>query len=125
MLISNIRQGNMIMRKIFYVLMLFLLSACATETGYQKVVDSWMGSSKINLINTWGIPTNNYKADEHTEYFSYVETSISTDSYGNIYNWKCQTTFTITDDVVTSWKYEGYKCRACDDGFLGTMCKYW
>ena len=122
MLISNIRQGNMIMRKIFYVLMLFLLSACATETGYQKVVDSWMGSSKINLINTWGIPTNNYKADEHTEYFSYVETSISTDSYGNIYNWKCQTTFTITDDVVTSWKYEGYKCRACDDGFFGYMC---
>ena len=116
---------NMIMRKVFSVLMLFLLSGCVTEAGYQKIVNSWMGSNKLNLIDSWGVPTSSYKVDDSTEYFSYVETSISSDSYGNIYNYKCQTTFTITDDVVTSWKYEGNKCRACDDGFWGTVCKYW
>lgn len=76
----------MIMRRVFTVLILFLLSGCATEAGYQKIVDSWMGASKINLIDTWWVPTSNYKADEHTEYFSYVETSVSSDNYGNIYN---------------------------------------
>ncbi len=43
----------MIMRRVFTVLILFLLSGCATEAGYQKIVDSWMGASKINLIDTW------------------------------------------------------------------------
>lgn len=113
------------MKEYIICLMILLLSGCATESGYKRIVDSWMGSSKDNLIDTWGVPTNNYKADKHTEYFSYIDTSISSDGSGNIYNWKCETTFTITDDVVTSWKYKGNKCRACEDGFWGTLCKYW
>lgn len=112
------------MRNILCIMLIVLLSGCATEAGYQKIVNSWMGSDKHDLIEKWGVPTNNYKEDEHTEYFSYVETSVSSDSSGNIYNWKCDTTFTITDDKVTSWKYNGNKCRACDDGFWGTLCKY-
>ncbi len=103
--------------------LLVLLCGCATEAGYQKFVGSWKGATKHRLIEGLGTPTNTYKEDEHIEYFDYIDSSISTDGWGRIQSLQCKTTFTLTDNIVTSWRYEGNNCQACNDGFWGPLCK--
>lgn len=100
-----------------------LLSACATPDGYERILNTWLNSDKQNLIETWGIPTNTYKLNDNIEYFSYLKTSISSIN-GDVYNWKCETTFTIEDNKVVSWKYNGNSCEACDEDVFGSLCKF-
>lgn len=109
-------------KKLFVVLSLIIVSGCATSEGYNRILNTWLNSDKQNLIETWGVPTSTYKLNEHVEYISYLKTSISYIN-GNIYNWKCETTFTIKDNKVTSWKYNGNSCEACNEGFWGSLCK--
>lgn len=106
-----------------YILLLFLLlSGCATSEGYNRMLNTWLDSDKQNLIETWGVPTSTYKLNDHIEYFSYLRTSVSSLD-GTVYNLKCETTFTIKDNKVASWKYNGNNCEACNEGFWGSLCK--
>ncbi len=37
-------------------LSLIVLTGCATQAKYRKVVDSWIGKSSKELVRTWGYP---------------------------------------------------------------------
>jgi hypothetical protein len=39
------------------VLFMFILSGCATFTGYNSMVESYHGIPEAELIRTWGIPS--------------------------------------------------------------------
>lgn len=108
--------------KNLYIFLFVLLSGCATSEGYNRILNTWLDSDKQNLIETWGVPTNTYRLNDHIEYLSYLRTSISSVD-GNIYNWKCETTFTVEDNKITSWKYNGNNCEACNEDFWGVLCK--
>ena len=110
------------MKKLYLFLFLFLLLGCATSEGYNRRLNTWLDSDKQNLIETWGVPTSTYKLNDHIEYLSYLRTSISSIN-GDIYNWKFETTFTVEDNKITSWKYTGNSCEACNEGFWGTLCE--
>ncbi len=108
-------------KNIFLISSLLFISNCATSAGYDRILNTWMDSDKRNLIETWGVPTSTYKLDNHVEYLSYLRTSVYSID-GNVYNWKCETTFTIEDDKVAAWKYTGNNCEACNEDFWGPLC---
>ena len=44
----------------FVALLLTLLSGCATTANYEKILNSWVGTSVDNLVMQWGPPSNSY-----------------------------------------------------------------
>lgn len=98
------------MKKII-LLMCVILTSCATEEKYNAKLNTWLNSPKEDLVLSWGVPSATYSVNKKTELITYKRSSIS--SYnGNIYNWNCDTTFTITDGIITNWKWEGNSCRS-------------
>ena len=42
------------------IITLFALAGCATTAGYEKILNSWVGSNVDNLVMRWGPPGNSY-----------------------------------------------------------------
>lgn len=42
------------------VLLLFVLSSCATTANYEKILQSWVGFNVDNLVMKWGPPANSF-----------------------------------------------------------------
>ena len=102
------------MKKIL-LLATFFLTSCVnyypTEEGYQHILDSWINSSKKDLVLKWGIPSETYKIDANTELLKYSESTIHGYN-GDVWTSHCDTTFTIEKGKITNWKYEGNSCKA-------------
>lgn len=123
--------------KKFWILGFFLVfvSGCATTRGYEQMLDSWVGASDRDLIAMWGAPDSVYEFDatqkvvtyhhggsiynpgmEPMYYSTRVGNTITTTPVGGvppqITNYSCKTDFTITNGVVTKWRWEGNSCRA-------------
>ena len=91
------------------VLFVFILSGCATFTGYNSMVESYHGISEAELIRTWGIPSKINESQEgrfltysksDTAMFGLMETKVV-----------CETTFEMQDRKVVSSTFEGGQCR--------------
>lgn len=116
-----------------FALATLLMTGCATTGNYEKMLNSWIGSSTDALINGWGIPDKTYSSGDK-KYFEYDSTSsvyipASPSSYkvttvGNTTHMQqtggssgrtiyldCKTTFTIIDDKVVSWRHQGNDCK--------------
>ena len=114
--------------------MTLFIAGCATTANYEKILNSWTGSNESSLVSSWGPPTRVYESDD-VRYLTYsksnsgyvpgVAPSYQTTYVGNTayttpvggysgfaYNNNCTTTFTITNKVITSWRYEGNACRS-------------
>ncbi|WP_392561070.1 hypothetical protein RHO12_07675 [Orbus sturtevantii] len=113
---------------------ILILAGCATTAKYEKILDSWVGASEQQLIESWGIPDGTYEAgnlkflsyrysDQRILYGSppvYVSNvrkgRIYTDVVGGtpdmiVSNW-CKTTFTIEKEKVIKWTFNGNSCIA-------------
>src|SRR5467141_1139575 len=44
---------------------------CATQEGYEKVLNSYAGASEAALLAQWGPPDNVYASDAGTKYLTY------------------------------------------------------
>ncbi len=114
------------------------LAGCATSENYEKVLDTWVGSTEAELVSSWGPPNSFYESDG-TRFLTYVrsrsgyipgtaptyQTTIIgntayTSSYGGSpgfsYSKHCKTTFTISGGTISTWRYEGNNCTALDPG---------
>jgi hypothetical protein len=102
--------------------------------GYEKVVSSWVGATKGELISAWGRPSY-VEQRGNTELLTYSDANVeiytrpkptflyfNTDELqypsgnGNMmrmhYNPNCQTTFEVVDDHVAAWSARGPRCVA-------------
>lgn len=43
-----------------FVVLLLVLSGCATTANYENILNSWTGSNVDNLVMQWGPPSNSY-----------------------------------------------------------------
>ena len=119
------------MRKLLTIIFVLLLSSCATESGYQKKLDSWMGSDVDALVRSWGTPQGYYKNKDGSgqiEYSDNYSTTWTTESYNpdtdqyevkssDVHNLKfnCKTTFKYNkDNKIYTWSYKGNNCVAKD-----------
>lgn len=44
-----------------------VLGGCATEAGYKKILDSWVGSDADQLVMQWGPPQSSYTMSNGTK----------------------------------------------------------
>lgn len=122
------------LRTIAVFILVFALAGCATEAGYQRVLNSWMGSSDVSLIQAWGPPQQSYETSGHTflvyttngnAYFpgtqpTYQTTFVGNTAYTNSYggspgfnvSYSCSTTFEVVQGQIVNWRYKGNNCVA-------------
>ena len=122
------------MKKIAFINILLLLTACNTSEQYHQMRSSWIGAPETALIRGWGTPIRTYTIDDikyltfgdsrivslpgtspsyHTTFFG---NTASTTAYGgsspSIMQLSCETTFTIQYNVVVDYRFEGNNCIA-------------
>jgi len=113
---------------------LFALISCATTANYEKILNSWVGSTELDLIRKWGPPQQSYETDgikflvyssSRNVYLpgtapSYTTTVIGNTAYtnrvggtpGQNIGLSCQTTFEISGERIVSWRWQGNDCTA-------------
>lgn len=115
------------------------LQGCATEAGYKRLLNTWVGDTGDNLIKSWGPPTQKAQLSDNSQVFEYLfqgqgyvpqyttptqtqvtfvrDRAFATTTGGQTFggypvNLYCKTLFYIgTNDKITGWKYEGNSCR--------------
>ena len=123
------------MKRFITVVSLYaFLAACATEAKYQETLNTWLGSSEVALVQSWGPPDRVYELDGNryvtyarggTTYLpgvapSYQTTVIGNTAYTNavggmapmVINQSCVTTFTVKNREIVDWRYEGNACKS-------------
>lgn len=118
-------------------LVVFLLTAlmgCATTAGYEKVLNSWVGSNETEIVRKWGPPAQAYETGE-AKFLVYTSNrnvflpgsapNLTTTFIGNTaytsstggrpamnLNYSCQTTFELRGGEIVSWSWRGNDCTA-------------
>lgn len=123
-----------ILQKIILVLTTLFIASCATQGKYKEILNSWVGSSESSLISSWGIPSSVYETNG-LKYLTFRNNStgylpgtpgtaqttiIGNTAYTNYYggtsgvmlNFNCETTFVVSDGVISNWSYRGNACVA-------------
>lgn len=95
-----------------------IISGCFYESGpsLEEIMDSWLGAPVEKLIDSWGIPTKEYKVGDiiyltysssktitHTPtWFAYYSITSTTHTI------TCDKTMKIKDGIIISWTYRGH-----------------
>lgn len=118
----------------FSFILIIVLTGCATQAKYQKILDSWIGASEQELIEQWGVPDNTYTlgklkflsykySDQRVLYGTppvFINGMYNGMFYPNpvggtpnmvVSDW-CKTTFTIENSKVAKWSFNGNNCTA-------------
>ena len=120
--------------KILTILIVFFqLSACASQAKFEKVIQSWVGSSEKSLVQRFGVPTSVYKVED-SRFLEYLETksgtvpgapaTYTTDCSGS----NCQTTQTggsapMNFSTYCKTTFEVISGEIVGYSFIGPMCK--
>lgn len=121
-------------RALIAVLVIALLSGCATSAKYNAILDTWMGHDVNELVNSWGYPQNSFKAPNGNTVYVYGSSGsytmptqtnttynvVGNTVYGNSYttggqtlNFWCRTFFEVNDqNIIVNWRWEGNNCKA-------------
>ncbi|WP_155952212.1 hypothetical protein [Pseudomonas sp. CHM02] len=122
------------MKWLLTALALFALAGCATTGKYERVLQSWVGSTELELVQSWGPPVRVYESNGHrfltysnegsmyvpgtspTYQTTYYGNTAYTNSYGgspgmNV-QLSCVTTFDVVDNRISSWRWQGNNCTS-------------
>jgi hypothetical protein len=120
-------------KKLLMVVAVLSLSACATRANYEAALNSWIGHPESELVGAWGPPVNGYTAPDGVRILTYNSSgqmtlpgtppSYTTNCVGNTcytnpvggtrpttINLSCATNFTVTNGVISTWRYQGNNC---------------
>lgn len=91
--------------------------SCSTTAGYEKILDSWVGTDISDLIESWGPPTSTYALpDGRTMYTWDISAGAVAVPAGNTIvavPRGCKTTFTADRlGVIQTWRYQGNTCKS-------------
>ena len=98
------------------MLLVIFISGCATEKGYDKTVNSWLGAHVDQLISIWGVPDKSYTLSDGGKVIEYLEQKqkqMYSLFMGYTYTYTCDTRFTINSKgYVTQYSFSGNNCFA-------------
>ena len=123
------------MVRILVALCFLVLASCATTGKYEKVLDSWVGSTESALVSSWGPPANVYVAPNGDRILTYQNNrnvfipgqvaSYQTTVVGNTAytqavggssamnaSLSCSTSFTISNGKIETWRWKGNDCTS-------------
>ncbi|HTB23064.1 MAG TPA: hypothetical protein VK914_10190 [bacterium] len=99
-----------------------------TKAGYEMILNSWVGSSELDLVRKFGVPTQTYEVSGHrflvydceisyrmpeSYTTTYVGNTAYTDSYGGqVLTKSCTTTFESDGEKIVNFQDTGNDCRA-------------
>lgn len=89
------------------IFILAIVAGCGVKT-VKTIISEWSGASQDELVRAWGFPeTQNdlVTIDNHTQVFTYRSFNDGFDGPAI-----CVISFTLTDKIVTQWKYRGANC---------------
>ena len=119
-------------KKTFLVLYLFIVACHHNSGNYGKSLQPWIGQSEERLLQSWGTPQNVFYVTGNEKIFTYTQFSThkhdfeaypnevyypaiavpnfgfpSQPAYTTFY---CKTSFTIQDNIVTNYSFNGDGC---------------
>jgi hypothetical protein len=116
------------------VALAFVLAGCATTENYERILQSWVGRTELDLVRAWGAPQRTYETggSKFLVYSSgrnvyiagtppaYTTTIVGGTAYtsriggtpGQVIGMRCQTTFELKEDKVIAWQWHGNDCAA-------------
>jgi hypothetical protein len=122
------------LRNIVFIILVVLISACATTAKYEAILNTWVGHDVNELVNSWGYPQNSFKAPNGNTVYVYGSSgsytmptqtntthnvigntvySNSTTTGGQTLNFWCRTYFEVDDsNKIVTWRWEGNRCTA-------------
>lgn len=116
-------------------LLFFMVSGCATEGDYRKIVDSWVGKSDKELVHRWGYPKDQIIAPDknvvyiyhksrllnYTQYYYTNYGNMGYGGYGNS-NETGSTTQTINLNCTTWFEVDKKTQKIVNVAFKGNLC---
>ena len=112
----------------------FLLSGCANSAGYEAKLAQWTGQKQQALVQSWGTPDKIEAISDTKSRYIYDRTRIIkfepaeiyqstasgpkqyTNSYTNQqaqeYILRCVTVFTIEEEVIRDFAWQGKGCKS-------------
>lgn len=121
-------------KRCFGILLVSMLAACASTSGYENAVSAWTGKSEEELVRAWGQPSD--RRDEGgNRYLTFTKsgqthvpatppiyqtTVVGTTAFvqqvdgspGYSYDGQCKTTFELAGSKIVSTRWEGNACTA-------------
>jgi len=94
-------------------LLVFLaIQGCATREKLELKLESWLGNSADDLIDTWGYPDSTIKAPNGNMVYIYKDSKqFQTPNTGYIYSVDCDIAFELSESqTVILWNYRGNGC---------------
>ena len=105
------------MRIMTMLVTVLVLAGCVLAANYQAKLQTWVGKSEIELVESIGPPDSWYEVagSKFISYnrqrgVTYIRTVGPMSAVG-IPSW-CKTTFQIRDSLVSSWQVQGNACRS-------------
>ena len=107
------------------VVVLLLLTACATTANYEIKLRSWVGKHADQLVMSWGAPDSvyaltsgetilKYSRQGQKNQYQFVSVGGQT-SYvpAGSKSLNCETEFKVSSNgIINAWKYRGNNCKA-------------
>jgi hypothetical protein len=106
------QYGDNWMRTVWSLLLLLGAVSCVTPAEkYSDYLDSLVGKKKRTLVKSFGVPDKVMELDDEDIYV-YIELkgavgAVNGFGYGIDYI-QCKTQFTLKDDVVSDWEWDGH-----------------
>lgn len=119
LLIGNLSYASVWSMKNVLVL-IFLMTGCATSAGYQKIVNSYLNQPADLLFKNWGAPINSVPLSDGGKIVEYLTSrTVASPNFvsgGTIMSqYGCKTSFTISNESkIIDWKFVGDDCTAKD-----------
>ena len=115
-----------------------VLSSCATTEKYKASLNSWVGHSASELVNSWGYPDSQITGPSGNTVYVYsrsgsvvLPTTTTTNAYvtgtphsafgtatsttygGGVISMNCQTYFDMSADMrIVGWHFQGNNCKS-------------
>ncbi len=117
------------------LLLILVLAACAGQSNYRDMLQSWVGKSSDQLVDVWGGPDSIYQKDDGTKLLTFNRSQLtSSPAYGGMYGSnrgfgvgmgmpfyeteerRCRTTFHVNKaKKITQYQYQGDYCYGADN----------
>ena len=97
--------------KYFWVLLLFVLSACSSGFVENRETRStvYQGQTTWDLFENFGAPSYAVRKSANEFHFVYQREAVTRDWTRLFLDW-CDMTFVVVDDHVRDWSYTGNQC---------------